>query len=57
MAVDPPLKGGHILSGSLFSEPMRVETVRPGGNDTWVVGLVGTVYTVPRPMINFDLRP
>ncbi len=35
------LKAGQILSGSLFSEPMRVETIRQGGNDTWVVGLVG----------------
>lgn len=32
---------GRVLTGPLFSEPMRVETVRPGGPDTWVVGLVG----------------
>src|SRR5439155_18323851 len=38
----PPIYEGQILSGSLFSEPMRVETVRPGGPDTWIVGLVGT---------------
>src|SRR2546422_2037652 len=38
----PPIREGQILSGSLFSEPMRVETVRPGGPDTWIVGLVGT---------------
>ncbi|MER3396134.1 MAG: helicase, partial [Acidimicrobiia bacterium] len=36
------LAEGQILSGSLFDEPMRVETVRPNGPDTWVVGLVGT---------------
>jgi len=36
-----PLQEGQILTGSLFSEPMRVETVRPGGPDTWIVGLVG----------------
>ncbi|MCS6896367.1 MAG: hypothetical protein NZM29_00195, partial [Nitrospira sp.] len=42
MTLDEPIKEGQILSGSLFSEPMRVETVRPGGTDTWVVGLVGT---------------
>jgi superfamily II DNA or RNA helicase len=36
------LKEGQILTGSLFSEPMRVETVRANGPDTWVAGLVGT---------------
>src|SRR6266545_2348219 len=39
---DIPLKPGQLLTGSLFSEPMRVETVRSHGNDAWVVGLVGT---------------
>src|SRR5947199_9089353 len=38
----PPIRESQILTGSLFSEPMRVETVRPGGPDTWIVGLVGT---------------
>ena len=32
---------GQIVEGSLFSEPMRVETIRPAGPDRWVVGLVG----------------
>ena len=32
---------GQILRGTLFSEPMRVETVRPNGTGLWVVGLVG----------------
>jgi hypothetical protein len=32
---------GQVLSGPLFNEPMRVETIRQGGNDTWVLGLVG----------------
>jgi superfamily II DNA or RNA helicase len=36
------LREGQILTGSLFSEPMRVETVRPNGPDAWVAGLVGT---------------
>ncbi|HSW09568.1 MAG TPA: helicase-related protein, partial [Bacillota bacterium] len=36
------LREGQILTGSLFSEPMRVETVRADGPDTWVAGLVGT---------------
>ncbi len=32
---------GQILRSSLFSEPMRVETVQAGGDGTWVLGLVG----------------
>jgi len=36
------LREGSIVVGSLFSEPMRVETVRVGGGGTWTVGLVGT---------------
>jgi hypothetical protein len=36
------LREGQILTGALFSEPMRVETVRPMGPDAWLVGLVGT---------------
>ena len=36
------LKPGQILKGSLFNEPMRIETVRQNGPDTWGVGLVGT---------------
>ena len=32
---------GQILTGPLFNEPMRVETVRPNGPDGWTVGLVG----------------
>jgi superfamily II DNA or RNA helicase len=36
------LREGQILTGSLFSERMRVETVGVNGPDTWVVGLVGT---------------
>jgi hypothetical protein len=38
----PPLRSGQILTGALFNEPMRVETIRATGPDTWVVGLVGT---------------
>ncbi len=33
---------GQVLTGSLYNEPMRVETVRDNGNGTWVLGLVGT---------------
>ena len=32
---------GQILTGPLFNEPMRVETVRPNGPNVWVAGLVG----------------
>src|SRR5258708_4584367 len=32
---------GQILTGSLFNEPMRIETVQTNGPTTWVVGLVG----------------
>lgn len=35
------IREGCIIVGSLFNEPMRVETVRAGGNSTWTVGLVG----------------
>ena len=35
------LREGQILTGPLFSEPMRVETVRADGADAWVAGLVG----------------
>ncbi|MBP6875765.1 MAG: DUF3883 domain-containing protein [Candidatus Eisenbacteria bacterium] len=42
MTADRPLREGQILTGSLFNEPMRVETVQPNGAASWVVGLVGT---------------
>lgn len=32
---------GQILTGPLFNEPMRVETVQVNGPASWVVGLVG----------------
>ena len=37
----PPLVEGQVVSGTLFSEPMRVETIRENGPGTWVVGLCG----------------
>jgi superfamily II DNA or RNA helicase len=37
-----PFQVGQVLSGSHFSEPMRVETVQGNGPASWVVGLVGT---------------
>ena len=36
-----PIREGQILAGSLFSEPMQVETVRANGPGVWVAGLVG----------------
>lgn len=33
---------GQIIIGSIFNEPMRVETVQVNGTASWVVGLVGT---------------
>ena len=32
---------GQVLTGPLYSEPIRVETVIANGPTTWVVGLVG----------------
>ena len=42
MTVECPIREGQVLLGSLFNEPMRVETVRSNGIDSWRVGLVGT---------------
>lgn len=42
MTESQPIREGQVVTGSLFHEPMRVETVRPNGPDCWVVGLVGT---------------
>jgi SNF2-related domain len=36
------LSPGQLLTGSLFNEPMRVETVHANGPASWAVGLVGT---------------
>src|SRR5437879_9083315 len=36
-----PLLEGQVVSGTLFSEPMRVVTIRESGPGTWVVGLCG----------------
>ena len=41
MTEQPIIHEGQILIGPLFSEPMRVETVRTSGDDTWTVGMVG----------------
>ncbi len=38
----PSLAAGQILTGALFNEPMRVETVAQTSPSDWTVGLVGT---------------
>lgn len=38
---DGPLQPGKVLTGPLFNEPMRVETIRSNGPSVWVAGLVG----------------
>ncbi len=35
------VREGQIITSSLFNEPMRVETIRLTGQDTWQLGLVG----------------
>lgn len=42
MSEQAPIRDGQILTGALFSEPMRIETVRPNGIGSWITGLVGT---------------
>jgi hypothetical protein len=37
-----PVREGQVLTGPLFNEPMRVETVHDNGKEAWSVGLVGT---------------
>ena len=41
MSAETSIREGQVLIGPLFSEPMRVETVRPNGPGVWVAGLVG----------------
>lgn len=38
----PTLSIGQVLTGPLFNEPMRVETLQANGAAGWTVGLVGT---------------
>ena len=41
MSIESMIQEGQVLTGPLFSEPMRVETVRPNGADSVEAGLVG----------------
>ena len=36
------IRESQVLVGALFSEPMRVVTAQQAGDESWVVGLVGT---------------
>jgi len=36
-----PVSPGQILSGSIFNEAVRVETVQASGPASWVAGVVG----------------
>jgi len=37
----PPLAAGQIVTGAIFNEPMRVETIRSNGTGMWEIGLSG----------------
>ena len=41
-STDAPIRRGQIVTGSLFNEPMRVESVSEGGEGAWTLGLVGS---------------
>ena len=41
LSAETAIREGQVLTGPLFSEPMRVETVRPNGSDSVEAGLVG----------------
>ena len=52
-----PLSVGQTLTGPLFNEPMRVETIAPADAGSWVVGLVGLQSERFRrvPLLDADL--
>ena len=39
------LREGQIIAGALFSEPMRIETVRAVAPDVYCVGMAGMAGT------------
>src|SRR6266542_5950198 len=39
--MNQPIRESQVLTGPVFNEPMRVETVASNGSESWVVGLVG----------------
>jgi hypothetical protein len=46
---NPVIREGQILTGPLFSEPMRVETIRADGADAWITGLVRPAFGAVPP--------
>jgi superfamily II DNA or RNA helicase len=42
MTASATIHPGQILTGPLFNEPMRVETIEGNGASSWTVGLAGT---------------
>ena len=57
MGQSEPMHEGQILTGALFHEPIRVETIRSNGPDSWVVGLVGTKSERFRKGVAAGLQP
>jgi hypothetical protein len=49
-AKSDPVKPGQILIGPAFNEPVRIETIRPEGNESWTIGVVGTRSEQFRPV-------
>ena len=54
MAGDPPIREGQVLTGALFSEPMRVETIRQNGASAWdkefeLIGVIVGAIFAARP--------
>ena len=43
MSETKPVKQGQVLTGLLFAEPVRVETVRENGPETWTACAMETV--------------
>ena len=39
---ESPFRAGQVLTGAVFNEPMRVETVQENGPASWAIGMVGT---------------
>jgi superfamily II DNA or RNA helicase len=39
--IESPLEEGQVVTGAIFNEPMRVETIRSNGPGMWEIGLSG----------------
>ena len=53
-----PVTAGEVLSGSLFSEPIRVVIVAPIATETWELGSVGVKTQLFRsvPLTSAEIR-